>query len=146
MDTNNNNLLEAKNQLKNFKQVIQNEDYDKAAMQFLLAEVYRKIKGSPVVYSVSYTLEHHQNHFVTYKNLARRYKAKLLNEISEIAGELRKPKPNNKRINQLLETILVTNLYRSTVQNKIYGFTALKGTPITPQLPVYQRGYTDNDK
>jgi hypothetical protein len=95
---------------------------EKPMLTVLLNEALEKIKKSSWEFEVPMTCTGHKEHVKTYKNLALKYKSKLLADVREIQHLLNKKDVPEKKCLQMVRKLIESNLYMNRVKAKIDKF------------------------
>ncbi|MFM9532396.1 hypothetical protein [Lysinibacillus sp. IITD104] len=118
------------------KMLSENLHESKPLLIHWLSEIYQEVADTTFTYQMGYKLPNIQNHIETYKKYAMKHKAKALAAIQEIMCELRSRYANFNRVNQLITTLIVTNLYSTNAQRKLAGFKLTVGKMQYTELTI----------
>ncbi|QGQ47251.1 hypothetical protein [Metabacillus sediminilitoris] len=89
----------------------------KVIIAVILSEVIEAVKEFTFTYQVPVSI--YKGHLETFICLAEKEKSRLLADLQELHYELERKKTNEKRALQLVEKMLVTDLYKDEVQRSI---------------------------
>lgn len=98
-----------------------------AMLEYALEEATEAIKGNGFSYKMQYMHSNLLQHHVTYISFAKRFRAKVLSLLEELAINFRSKKCNEKRCLVIVAELIESNLYRDKVQKQINKYRNLSG-------------------